>query len=741
MKKFSFQKKKDNSQQKDSLQEKNSSRQKGSLRKKEVKEPKRQMLFFGIRNKVFACFLIPILFMVIVGTMAYQKAARGMNGQFQESTLQTLHMASEYIEMSGKFIETEGNRYAFDSTLDKYYLGLMDNDQFSRSEAVKSVRANMMSAKTTNPFISNIHIVTQEDVEMLSTFSTTNEQGLTEKRMGNLKEYRETMSTDGKKLPRWVDNHKCLDDHISLEEKDYILSFQTLSNQKSAIIVIDVKPEAIGEFLKGLDLGEGSIVGFVTENGREIVCRDGEKEGEKVWSQEESVFYGQDFYSAIGENEDTQAADAQSELTIGSQEVKYNGEAYLFLYSRNPVNNTTICTLVPQHVVTGQAEDIKKLTLTLVLLAALIAGVIGIVITAGIQKNMKKISHSLGRVADGDLTVQVKTGGRDEFKGLADSATNMIHKNRKLVVKVNDATVQLEASAREVKNASEIISGYSEEITSSINGINEGMGRQSANAQVCVEQTTTLSGEIGEVQEIIGRVELLVGETEEMIDRGMSLVQALGDHARETNQMTAQVGRSIEELKEESEAIGRFVGIIADIAQQTNLLSLNASIEAARAGEAGRGFGVVAEEIRKLADNSAGAAREIKNNVEHVAKHTQSSVKSAQKAEEMVALQTQAVEEVIGVFQDMNSHMSRLIGGLKEIASRMEEADHKRGDTLDSVQSISGIIEDTAESTGMVSDVIRRLSDSVKNLNSISDTLDQNMGELKTEIALFKISE
>ena len=113
-----------------------------------------------------------------------------------------------------------------------------------------------------------------------------------------------------------------------------------------------------------------------------------------------------------------------------------------------------------------------------------------------------------------------------------------------------------------------------------------------------------------------------------MINKGMEIVQVLGDRAGETTQMTVKVSESIESLRKESEIINSFVATITEITEQTNLLSLNASIEAARAGEAGRGFAVVAEEIRKLADDSAKAAGEIRNNVANITAQTQNSVES-----------------------------------------------------------------------------------------------------------------
>lgn len=147
----------------------------------------------------------------------------------------------------------------------------------------------------------------------------------------------------------------------------------------------------------------------------------------------------------------------------------------------------------------------------------------------------------------------------------------------------------------------------------------------------------------------------MVSEAENMINHGMQMVQTLGERATKTTDVTIKVETSIEELKKESEIINEFVETITDISEQTNLLSLNASIEAARAGEAGRGFAVVAEEIRKLADHSAEAAGEIQNNVTHITDQTVNSVENAKQARDMVALQTEAVQEVVGVFDDMTN--------------------------------------------------------------------------------------
>ena len=192
-------------------------------------------------------------------------------------------------------------------------------------------------------------------------------------------------------------------------------------------------------------------------------------------------------------------------------------------------------------------------------------------------------------------------------------------------------------------------------------------------------------------------------------------------------------------MKTESETINGFVQTISDISEQTNLLSLNASIEAARAGEAGRGFAVVAEEIRKLADDSSRAAGEISRNVQNISAQTATSVASAKEAEDMVALQTKAVSEVIQVFEDMSKQITGLFENLKEIANSTEAANKDRDDTLDAVENISAIIEETASGSALVREMANQLLNSVDKLSETANALDEDMQGLKTEISVFKI--
>ncbi len=683
---------------------------------------------FSLRNKIFVGFLVPILFVIMVGIIAYNAAASGLSDKFKESSILSSQMAMDYIDVSFSFIKGQAVQYMVNGDLESFTLGLMEKDAIAKANYMTEIRSALVALQHMNAMINNMHIVTKQGISMISTAAVERPDGILEAYQAEALE----SSADGKTIAQWTEGHEALDAVYNLKPQDTFVVYQIPTSTKAAYIVVDISRKALFDRLQAVDFGSGSICGFVTNAGTELIYENLEEGAESKLNEGESVFAGTDFY------EESMAGSESS----GTENVRFQGKSYLYLYAKSEEGaNIAFCALVPYSVITGQAQQIKRITVAILIISCIIAGAVGFYITFGIQRNMKLISRRFNQVAEGDLTTEVRAHGRDEFQDLAQVATHMIGNNRNLVLKMNSTVEMLEQSATDVNDVSDKINHCSQDITQAIDEINVGMNKQAEHAQECVTKTNNLSEKIKEVRGRVEYTQSLVDRTEKMIAKGTEIVGVLEDKAQETSQITQKVGDSIGQLKTESETINEFVETISSISKQTNLLSLNASIEAARAGEAGRGFAVVAAEIRKLADDSRKAAEEIKNKVGNISRCTEQTVEDAGYARDMVQIQEDAVRQVIEVFGNMSDEITELLAELRNIAVGTESADTERNDTLEAVENISAIIEETASSAMMVHDMAERLLNSVDQLDRTSDALSSNMDGLKKEIAAFKVTE
>ncbi len=678
--------------------------------------------FFNIRTKIYLCFIVPIVFMIIVGLVSYRNASEGMNTNFIDSSTQTVNMAVSYLDLALSGVQSEAFKYAFDPGIKTYVLGMHGKSDVEKVNYYDDQRLVFMSSQTVNSMIKDIHLVPKQNMHIITTYTANKISGVYDEYIDALAPVYGDNLND---YPHWITKHELVDEALGINSDDYFVAYQTLDAQKKSYIIVDVPKDAFAGILTEMNFGKGSLVGVITEDGHELSMECGTDSVQT----DAGKFANSDFYKNARNG---------SELSA-TQQVVVSGVTYTFLYQKSELNGMMVCAMIPQALVTSQAESIKTITMILVLAAAFIAILIGTLIANGIQKNMRHISHKLDEVAKGNLSVMVDSKSNDEFKTLASSATNMVSNNKKLVMSLSGTADELEQSALSVNEASETISNYSTEITQAIDEISIGVDKQAEHALECVSITNNLSEKISNITDDISSIENAIGETQKMINEGTVIINKLLQSAQDAADLTGKVGEDIAKLSEEASGISEFVDTISSISSQTNLLSLNASIEAARAGEAGRGFAVVAEEIRNLAENTSQATVEIEHKIQNINSRTADSVLSAQNAAKMVVSQQGAVNDVIAVFTKINNHMKELSRALMQISDSTKEADKGRLETVDAVDNISSIIEQTAASSQLVRKMAENLLNSVETLGSTADNLDEKMLGLKKEISAFTV--
>ncbi len=685
-----------------------------------VKKTGRRKGKIGIGIQILLCFCVPVIFVILVGMKAYESAAQGLREKYETATLETLNMSVKYVELGMEFIESEAFKYANDENIGKYLLGLYEEngaeaDAAKRAEVMNDARDMMFNSQVSNAFINNIHIISKENVSLLTTkveYSKTDLPGFYQALADAVKaEY-------GSNDAMWVDSHAMVDEQLSLKPEDMILSYLCPNASRTGYVVVDMKKSAVETLLAGINLGEEGIVGMVTGSGRECIPQTQESIFTELPCYKESLW---------------------AEQPSGFCITEYKGRTCYFLYSRSEDGTYMICGLVPEAVVMKQADRIKDITVLLVVLACAAAALTGILLSWRMGRNMKHIAKNMGKVAEGNLLAQVRVRGRDEFAELGQSLNHMVLNTRCLVKEVASSTLLVQGSTDAVTKVSGVIEEYSENITNAIGEIHAGMEVQAENAQECLKKTDKLSEEIQLITGGIGEIEQVIKQTDSRLIEGISTVQALDERAQATADITDRVGESIMLLQKEFEQIDSFVDTINQLSGETNLLSLNASIEAARAGESGRGFAVVAEQIRKLAEGSAIASGNIRKTVEGIRKSTQTSVSHAEESRRMVALQSGAVEDVQAAFRAVQEYMGRLRTLMESITGNTKMAETERVAALQAIESISAVIEETAASAAVVNSTSEGLMEHVEELRNTADALHENMEGLKTGIASFTV--
>ena len=360
---------------------------------------------FSIRYKILLGFLIPIAFIIVVGIASYSKAKQGMRDKYEKSTLESIKMISSQMDMLSDFMMAEVTRYSTNQSLEKMVIGAYNNSPVDRNKVVKEINYEIQASQLANSFISNIHIITRADLKNISTKSNTID--------GFFEEYYDSFEKIDQKgnVTKWIDSHPVLDEKMGLDDKKdaYLFSYQILQSGRYAMVVIDASKESIMDLLEEVDIGEGSILGFVTMNGREAVYR----KDDTLVDDGRTVFTGREYFRSLTESGNID----------GVAEVEYCGEECLLFYSTCEDTGCVITAMVPLSTVTAQAASIWTLTIILVVIALLVVLSIAIFISANIQKNVKKVSKGLGEVAQGNLTVKVKVSGHDELVDLAGATT------------------------------------------------------------------------------------------------------------------------------------------------------------------------------------------------------------------------------------------------------------------------------------------------------------------------------
>jgi twitching motility protein PilJ len=321
------------------------------------------------------------------------------------------------------------------------------------------------------------------------------------------------------------------------------------------------------------------------------------------------------------------------------------------------------------------------------------------------QQAIMRLLDEMGTLAEGDLTVKA-TVTEDITGAIADSVNFAVEALRSLVTTINETAVRVSSAAQETqataKHLADAANQQAEQITSASAKINE--------MAVSIDQVSRNSADSAEVAQ---RSVQIASNGAQIVRQTISGMDSIREQIQETS-------KRIKRLGESSQEIGSIVELINDIAEQTNILALNAAIQAASAGEAGRGFAVVADEVQRLAERATGATKRIETLVQTIQSDTVEAVSSMEQTTTQVVNGARLAEDAgtaLGEIEKVSNNLAGLIQGISSAAKQQSAAATNISSTMSSIQQITAQTSvganQTAESIGNLAQLAQELRRSV----------------------------
>ncbi|MGM8365437.1 methyl-accepting chemotaxis protein [Virgibacillus sp. W0181] len=385
--------------------------------------------------------------------------------------------------------------------------------------------------------------------------------------------------------------------------------------------------------------------------------------------------------------------------------------------------------------------DNSVIVLVIANASAIILGIIVmLLISRGVSSNLKKVVHVTTEVADGNLSVpSMNYEGKDEIGQLAQAVNHMKNNIRNILLKVTDASESVSSRSEGLNQSANEVKEGSEQIATTMEELSSGSETQANSASELSEKMSDFVQSVIASEKNGQEVAMTSDNVLQLTTEGTDLMKESVNQMNRIDSIVSDAVNKVQGLDKQSAEISNLVSVIKDIADQTNLLSLNAAIEAARAGEHGQGFAVVAHEVKKLAEQVASSVSEITGIVTNIQTETNHVVDSLSKGYKEVKEGTNQIEKTGHSFETINNSISEMATKIGIISTNLKDISENSNEMNGLIEEIASVSEEAAAGVEQSAASSQQTSSSMDEVSNSANELAKLAEQLNQEIRVFRL--